>query len=123
MALAQNRVTFLEVLLNCGVNLQSFLTQNILQFLYGYVAIVRTNYSPIKYESGDYCDVEENDLVSELCQINESKKRLTLKKSGIKLDVIKKNINKLCNRFMKKGNEIYTEVSLINSELRERSCF
>ena len=115
MALALNRVAFLELLLNYGVSVQSILTENFLQFLYGYVAIIRTNCSPIKYEAADYCDFEEIDLVPELCHLIEHKKSLTSKSFCIKLDVIKKNINKLCNRFIKKGDEICTEVSLINS--------
>ena len=115
MALALNRVAFLELLLNYGVSVQSILTQNVLQFLYGYVATVRTNCSPIKYEAADFCVFEEIDLVPELCQVIEHTKGFASKKFSIKLDVIKKNINKLCNRFIKKGDEIYTEVSLINS--------
>ena len=119
MALALNRVAFLELLLNYGVSAQSILTQNFLQFLYGYVAIVSANSSPIEYEAADYCNFEneEKDLVPELCHIIDHKKGFVSKNICIKLDVIKKNINKLCNRFLKRGDEIYTEVSLITSEL------
>ena len=111
MALALNRVKFLELLLNYGISIQSILTQNFLQFLYGYVAIVRNNCSPIKYEAADFCNFKEINLVPELCHVFEHTKGFASKNFCIKLDVIKKNINNLCNRFIKKGDEISTEVS------------
>ena len=123
MALALDRVQFLKLLLNYGVSVQSILTQNLLEFLYGYVTIVRTNSSPMKYEEADYCDFEKKDLVPELCRLIEHKKGSACKNVCIKLDVIKRNINKLCDCFIKKGDDISTEVSLNNSELKKRTCF
>ena len=122
MALALDRVQFLKLLLNYGVSVQSILTQNLLEFLYGFVTIVRTNSSPIKYEEADYCDFKEKDLVPELFRLIEHKKRSAWK-ACIKLDVIKRNINKLCDCFIKKGDDISTEVSLNNSEFEKRACF
>ena len=122
MALALDRVQFLKLLLNYGVSVQSILTQNLLEFLYEFVTIVRTNSSPIKYEEADYCDFEEKDLVPELCRLIEHKKRSACK-ACITLDVIKRNINKLCDCFIKKGDDISTEVSLNNSEFGKRACF
>ena len=68
MALALDRVAFLELLLNYGVSVQSFLKKNLLEFLYGYRALVRTNCSTMKYEENDYLvmNIEEREKVSEL---------------------------------------------------------
>ena len=68
MALALDRVAFLELLLNYGVSVQSILNKNLLEFFYGYRALVRTNCSTMKYEENDYLvmNIEEREKVSEL---------------------------------------------------------
>ena len=108
MALALDRVAFLELLLNYGVSVQSILNQNLLEFLYGYVALVRKNWSTMKYKKNDYCSLIEKKKVSELWGITEHEED----KVCIKLDVIQKSINKLCKRFIKKGDVIYSKVNL-----------
>ena len=110
MALALDRVAFLELLLNYGVSVQSILNKNLLGFLYGYRALVRTNCSTMKYEENDYLvmNIEEREKVSELWSFNEHEED----KVCIKLEVIQKNINKLCKRFIKKGDYIYSKVIL-----------
>ena len=107
MALALDRVAFLELLLNYGVSVQSILNQNLLEFLYGYVARVHTN-STMKYTENDYCSLTEKEKVSELWGFPEHEEAEVC----IKLDVIEKNINVLCKRFIKKGDVIYSQVNL-----------
>ena len=73
MALALDCVTILELLLNYGVSVQSILNKNLLEFLYGYRALVQTNCSTMKYEENDYVEmnIKEREKVSELWSFNE----------------------------------------------------
>ena len=108
MALALDRIAFLELLLNYGASVQSILNQNLLEFLYGYVALAHTSGSTMKYKKNDYCSLIEKEKVSELLVFTEHEGD----KVCIKLDVIQKNINKFCKCLIKERDVIYSKVNL-----------
>ena len=111
MALALNRVEFLELLLYYCVSVNAILTKPVLEFLYGYASYKYQ--SPIKemIRDVDYCKYEEpkySDTVKTLCSYTGQK----LDKCCIKLSKIKDIIRKLCGRMITKGNEDFIQVIL-----------
>ena len=111
MALALNRVDFLELLLHYCVSVKAILTQPVLGFLYGYASYKYQ--SPIKemVRDVDYCKYEETkyfDTVKTLCSYTGQK----LDKCCIKLSKIKDIIRRLCGRLIAKGDEDFIQVIL-----------
>ena len=72
MALATDYVEFVEILLDYGFNMRNFLTNDVLEFLYGIRA--HSNLSPLKWEipSKDFkpCHVsgENGEIYTRICQ-------------------------------------------------------
>ena len=112
MALALNRVDFLELLLNYCVSVNSILTESLLQFLYGYQS--RISQSPIKemIEDKDYCSVDDNykhyNTIKTLCGYTGQE----TSKCCIQLSKIEDVVNKSCGNMIKKGHEKFIEVIL-----------
>ena len=112
MALALNRVDFLELLLNYCVSVNSILTKSLLQFLYGYQS--RISQSPIKemIEDKHYCSVDENckhyNTIKTLCGYTGQE----TSKCCIQLSKIGGLVEKLCGNMIKKGHERFIEVIL-----------
>ena len=112
MALALNRVDFLELLLNYCVSVNSILTKSLLQFLYGYQS--RISQSPIKemIETKDYCSVDESDkhynTIKTLCGYTGQE----MNKCCIQLSKVGDVVKKLCGNMIKKGHEKFIEVIL-----------
>lgn len=113
MALALNRVAFLELLLNYCVSVSSFLTKPLLEFLYGYAS--RSNTLPIKDmvdEDNDYYPADENykhyNTAKTLCSYT----GYEASKCSIQLSKIRDIIKILCGRMIKKGHEEFIEVIL-----------
>ena len=111
MALALNRVDFLELLLHYCVSVKAILTQPVLGFLYGYASYKYQ--SPIKemVRDVDYCKYEEtkySDTVKTLGSYTGQK----LDKCCIKLSKIKDIIRRLCGRLIAKGDEDFIQVIL-----------
>ena len=112
MALALNRVAFLELLLNYCVGVNSFLNKPLLEFLYGYAS--RSNLSPIKEmldENNDYYSFDKSykhyNIVRTLCSYTGQK----TSKCCIELSKIRDKIVKiLCCRMIKKGHSEFIEV-------------
>lgn len=111
MALALNRVEFLELLLYYCVSVKGILTKPVLEFLYGYASFKYQ--SPIKemVRDDDYCKYEEtkySDTVKTLCSYTGQK----VDKCCIKLSKIKDIVRRLCGRMIPKGDEDFMQVIL-----------
>lgn len=111
MALALNRVEFLELLLYYCVSVKGILTKPVLEFLYGYASFKYQ--SPIKemVRDDDYCKYEEtkySDTVKTLCSYTGQK----VDKCCIKLSKIKDIVRRLCGRMITKGDEDFMQVIL-----------
>ena len=60
MALALNRSEFVRTLLNHGVSLHSLLTNEVLQFLYGYRSHTPTSTLKYEFNTNDYINAGES---------------------------------------------------------------
>ena len=113
MALAMNNVEFVRLILEYGVSINSFLTNEVLEFLYGFRSYDKG--SPLRYElqDSDYkpasanCD---NDSVYKALVAYED--QISMNRILIPRDRIESLIADICSTFFKFGTEKFIEVSL-----------
>ena len=114
MAIAMNRVDFVNLFLSYGISIQSILTPQVLEFLYGYLCqnshsilnlVLKKEYEPA---SGIYKDVMQL-----LC----SYEKYDDKKISISLTKIKSVIKDACSVFMKQRNDQFIEVLFSNNSI------
>ena len=111
MALALNRVEFLELLLHYCISLKSIIKKPVLEFLYGYASYKYQ--SPINkmIKDDDYFGYDDPDYsatVKTLCTYTGQQTN----KCCISLSKIEEIIRRLCTRLITKGNEKIMEVLL-----------
>ena len=110
MALAMNYVDYVQLLLDYGFNMMNFLTNDVLEFLYGIRS--HSSQSPLKWEIPDkdfkQCHTSgENGLVyTRICQ----QQGVPIDFSSIPRKSIEKALDRICDGLIKVGNEQFIEV-------------
>ena len=111
-ALAMDNVDFVQLLLEYGVTIGSFLTNEILEFLYGYRSY--DSFSPIRWEISDKdykpCNMSgiNGEIYRGLCE----SRGLDSHNIAIPRKVIENIMNDLCEGLVKIGNEKFLEASI-----------
>jgi len=109
MALALDRLDFVRLLLKNCVSVNTFLTRNLLEFLYGYRSKMMTSSLRFEINDKEYTAIDMNsthvDTLKTLCGY-ESYNVLSC---SIPYSVIRRTVQHLCGRIKKQGNEDFLE--------------
>nr|XP_047126608.1 transient receptor potential cation channel subfamily M member 1-like isoform X2 [Hydra vulgaris] len=107
MALAMDRVEFVKLFLNYGISIQSLLSPDVLQFLYGYrckkpLSVLNhlTTKKNFTAACGDYLDVMET-----LCSYD----KYDPNSISLSLNKVKKIVNAACSIFMRQETDQFIE--------------
>ena len=125
VALAMNRVDFVKLFLSYGISIQTLLTVDILEFLYGYryrVAHLKNklnllNYFDIKEDLKLSCDKKLSEDVKTIMQLLCKYENLDPEHISISLKKIKEAIHRACHVFMNHGTDQFIEVIFIVIEV------
>ena len=113
MALAFGRIEFIRLLLDRGVSIQTILTNEVLQFLYGHQSHCEN--STLKYllSENDYVEASSTErfryVINYICRYS----GIDTKFGAISRTSIEAIIQKLCGSFVCVGHEKFTEVCLL----------
>lgn len=111
MALAMNNVDFVELLMEYGVCISLFLTNELMEFLYGFRSYDKS--SPLRYEVLDreYKAIpkysENAGIYKTLCAQDELVSPSSVMIPRCLIEVL---VRHLCNPIIRKGNETFIEV-------------
>ena len=115
MALAMDNVDFVKLLLEYGVNISSFLTNEVLEFLHGYRSYDKS--SPLRYEISekDYkpyhmAGINAN-IYNYICSYNQ----LNTPFVAIPRKIVERVMQNLCSGLVKIEDEKFIEVSTVCS--------
>ena len=112
MSLAMNRVDFVRTLLSYGISVNTILTTERLEFLYGYRAHIMDSSLRYKINKIDNVSTSTNggvdkDVIKLLCSYEQG---LNSGKCSIPRSVIRKIIKEMCSKFIREGTEEFIEV-------------
>lgn len=113
MALALDRLDFVRLLLKNCVSVNTFLTRNLLEFLYGYRSKMMTSSLRFEIKQEEYTAIDMNcthvDTLKTLCGYE----NYNILSCCIPYSVIKRTVQHLCGRIKKQGNKDFLEVKFL----------
>ena len=112
MALALGRVDFVKLLLDQGVSIHSILTNEVLQFLYGYQSYMDNSTLRYEFSENDYVNADSSEAYKYIINLVCSYGGINPRYCAIPRNIIESVIQKLCYTFIREGDERFTEVSI-----------